>query len=212
VYYILQGRYDAALHQLEGAKTSGASPAEVESLRGLAVMLGGDPVKAIPIFDHALTLKPDFQEARLNRGIAYLRAGQYPKAIADLEAIANDEHSTLRAQAAYHNAIALDRAGRSADAEKWLDRALTLDPKLDASLLYLGMLRERNGDLQGAGRAFFEYLKAHPDSTVAMLRFGIVAVKAGRADAGKTYLEKVIKQNPNSDEATEARKFLVMWE
>lgn len=210
--YILRGNYDAALKQLEGAKTSGASPAEVENLKGLALLLDGDTAKALAAFDRALTLQSDLESARFNRALAHLRARDVHKAVADLEKIYANEHSALRGDAAYHLGIAYDRLGRASDAETYLDRAMKLDPKLDAALLYLGHLRERRGDFQGAGRAYYEYLSAHPDSVTAMLRFGMTAHKAGRGDAAKMYLQKVITAAPRSPEAVEARKYLVMWE
>lgn len=74
------------------------------------------------------------------------------------------------------------------------------------------MLRERRGDLQGAGRAYLDYLARYPKSTTAMLRLGMSAHKAGRIDVAKTYLQKVIAAAPKSSEALEARKYLVMWE
>jgi tetratricopeptide (TPR) repeat protein len=212
VQYILRGNYDAALKQLEGAKTSGASPSEVENLKGLALLLDGDAAKAVASFDRALALQPELQPARFNRALAFMRAKDYAKAAADLEKIFADEHSPLRAEAAYHLGIALDRLGRAKQAEASLDRALVLDPSLDAALLYVGLLRERRNDLQGAGRAYLDYLKAHPESITAMLRFGVSAQKAGRAEVAKGYLQKVIAAAPNSFEAIEARKFLVMWE
>ena len=210
--YILQGRYDAALQQLEGAKSPGTSPAAVENLRGLALMLSGDLPKALASFDRALQLDPNLAEARLNRAIALLRSGAWAKASAELERVAAVEGSRLRGDAAYHNAIALDRLGRTAEAEAWLERALKLDPRLDAALLYAGMLRERRGDLQGAGRAYLDYLKAHPDSTTALLRFGVSAQKAGRPEVAKSYLQRVIAVAPRSNEAVEAQKYLVLWE
>lgn len=212
VAYILQGRYDAALQQLEGAKSSGASPAGVANLRGLALLLDGDVPNALASFDRALQLDPSMSEARLNRGVARLRAGKLLDASDDLQTVTNDEHSAFRADAAYHNAIVLDRLGKTEEAERWLGKAMQLDPKLDAALLYLGMLRERRGDLQNAGRAYLAYLKAHPDSVIALLRFGVSAQKAGRADVAKSYLQRVIDLGPNSAEAVEARKYLVMWE
>jgi tetratricopeptide (TPR) repeat protein len=175
-------------------------------------MMKGEYAGAIASFDRALVLQPALEEPRLNRGIALLRQEQFVKASAEFEKIFADEHTAIRADAAYHNAIALDRLGRGGDAEKWLARALTLDPALDAALLYTGLLRERRGDLQGAGRAYLDYLKAHPDSLTAMLHFGLSAHKAGRIDVARSYLEKVIKTEPESLEAAEARKFLVMWE
>ena len=165
---------------------------------GLAQMMAGDLTKgARASFDEALKLDATLEQARLNRGVALAaRAARRRRPSADLEPLANDEHSLVRADAAYHLAIALDRLGRAADAETWLDRAIKLDNELDAALLYAGMLRERRGDLQGAGRAYLDYLKAHPDSTVALLRFGVSAQKAGRVDAAKSYLQRVIALAP----------------
>lgn len=172
----------------------------------------GETAKALASFDRALAAQPRLSEARLNRGIALLQLGRFAEASAELARVFGDESSPVRADAAYHNAIALDRLGRAKDAETWLDRALALSPRFDAALLYAGMLRERRGDLQGAGRAYLEYLKAHPDSVVAMLRFGVSAQKAGSPDTAKAYLQKVIAAAPESAEAVEARKYLVMWE
>ena len=207
----------AALFLLLAATTSAATCerplAVVANERGMAQMLGGDFAKAIASFDEALKHDPRLEQARLNRGVALLNSGQTAKAMADFQALANEEHSLVRADAAYHLAIALDRLGRTSDAEVWLDRAIKLDNDLDAAVLYAGLLRERRGDLQGAGRAYLEYLKKHPDSTVALLRFGVSAQKSGRADVAKSYLQRVIAlAPPKSPEAVEARKYLVLWE
>lgn len=175
-------------------------------------MLAGDAKSAVTSFEKALALQPSLAEARFNRGVALLKLEQYAKASADFEAIFADERSPLRASAAYHHGLALDRLGRSEDAEKWLDRATVLDSSLDAALLYIGAIRERRGDLQSAGRAYLDYLKKHPDDPTAMLRFGISAQRAGRPDTAKKYLERVVAVAPASAQALEARKFLVMWE
>lgn len=175
-------------------------------------MLKGDLTNAIASFDRSLELDPSLREARLNRGIGLLRQGHFSRAADDLQKIAAAGQSPLRGDAAYHLAIALDRLGRAADAENWLEKARTWAPELEAALLYQGLLRERRGDLQGAGRAYLDYLKTHPQSTVALLRFGIAAQRAGRADVARSYLLRVTELAPQSAEAIEARKFLVMWE
>jgi tetratricopeptide (TPR) repeat protein len=188
-------------------------PAVTANERGLAQLGGGDLARALASFDEALKLDARLEQARLNRGIALLRGGQTAKAMADFEALANDEHSLVRGDAAYHLALALDRLGRLGEAETWLDRAIKLDNGLDAAVLYSGIVRERRGDLQGAGRAYLEYLKKHPDSIVALLRFGVAAQRSGRIDTARTYLQRVIAlAPPKSPEAVEARKYLVMWE
>lgn len=148
----------------------------------------------------------------MNRAVALLRTDRLALASAEFEVLWKDENSPWRGEAAYHNGIALDRLGRDADAELWLQRAASVDQRLDGALLYIGMLRERGGDLQGAGRAYRDYLKAHPDSPVALLRFGISAQKSGRPEVARTYFERLLKAAPQSAEAIEARKILVMWE
>jgi len=212
VRLILEGNYDAALQQLEGAKTGGASAAEVENLRGLALLLDGDATKALASFERALALQPELEAARFNRALTHLRRKDHARAIADLEKVWTSEHSALRADAALHLGIAYDQVGRAADAETSLENALKLDPDLDAALLYVGMLRERRRDWQGAGRAYLDYLSLHPHSPVALLRFGLSAHKAGRVDVARQYLQRAIAAAPRSAEAVEARKFLVMWE
>jgi tetratricopeptide (TPR) repeat protein len=198
--------------QLDGARSSGSSSAENENLRGLALMLAGDAAKGLAAFDRALELDPNLAEARFNRAVALLKLNDPAAASAEFARIAGDDRPSLRASAAYHNALALDRLKRREEAQKWLTRALELDPRLDAALLYSGVLHERAGNLQAAGRAYSEYLKRNPDSTVAMLRFGISAHRAGFADTARGYLRRVLDRAPDSPEAVEARKFLVMWE
>lgn len=170
-------------------------------------MLRGETKKALEVF-----AKIDLAEARFNHAVALLKLGQDAKAAAEFQEIALDESSTLRASAAYHAALAFDRIGRPGEAEKALHSALALDPKFDAALLYAGVLRERRGDAEGAARAYLDFLRRNPDSIAAMLRLGTAASRAGREDVAKTYLRKVIEKAPDSPEAIEARKLLVLWE
>jgi len=171
-------------------------------------MMNGDVKGSLPFFERALPLP----EARFNRAVAMLKLAKYAEASAELEKIYADAKSPLRASAAYHDALALDALGRSGDAISWLTRALELDPKFDSALLYTGVIRERLGDLQAAGKAYKQFLDRHPESTVAMLRFGIAAQRAGRPEVARKYFEKVIAAVPSSAEAAEARMYLEMWE
>ncbi len=206
------GDYARALQQLDGIRGSGGSTAANENLRGLALMLSGDAKKAVEVFDRAIASDPAMIELRFNRAVALLKLGDAAGASQEFEKIALDEHNLLRASAAYHNALALDRLGRTADALTWADRALALDNSFDAALLLSGLLSERIGNVKVAARSYLAYLRRHPDSTAAMLRLGICAQRANRLDVATTYLKRVVAAAPDSPEATEARKFLIMWE
>jgi tetratricopeptide (TPR) repeat protein len=211
IWEITHGQYARALTQLDGAPTNGGSEASRANLRGLTRMLAGDTKRSITDFDTALELEPSMAEARFNRAVALLKLGEYERASKELATIYSGT-SPLRARAAYHEALTLDAMQKPAEAEAWLARALEADPQLDDALFYSGVLKERRGDLQAAGRAYKAYLDRHPDSVGAMLRFGVCAQRDGEIDTAKAYLERVIKASPDSAEAAEARKFLVMWE
>lgn len=212
MWEITHGQYARALTQLDGAPTNGGTEASRANLRGLTRMLAGDAKRAITDFDTALELEPNMFEARFNRAVALLKTGEYARASKELETVWSGA-SPLRARAAYHDALALDAMGKAADAEAWLARALEADPQLDDALFYSGVLYERRGDLQAAGRAYKTYIDRHPDSIGARLRFGVCAQRAGEIDVAKTYFYWVLKSAPaDSPEAIEASKFLVMWE
>ncbi|HKO55277.1 MAG TPA: tetratricopeptide repeat protein [Thermoanaerobaculia bacterium] len=193
-------------------RTAGRSPAETENLRGLALMLSGSPRKAVASFDLALDLDPKLAAARFNRAIAWLRLSELARASSEFETLYDDPASGMRASAAYHNALALDGLGRAADAEAWLRRALALDPGHDSAVLYLGILLERRGDLQGAGKQYKEFVARNPSSPVGHLRYGVSAQRAGFNEVARKSLQRVVDLAPDSPEAAEARKFLVMWE
>lgn len=206
------GQYDRALKQLTAARGSATSSADRENYRGYALLMKGDSRAALAAFDDALEIDAKHTAAAFNRGITLLKLGDHKRASEQFAAVVADERSPYRALGAYHRAITLDRLRLPQEAESWLDRALDLDPKLDAATLYKGLLREQRGDSQAAGRAYLDYIRKHPDSTIAHLRFGMTARRAGRHDVARTYLEKVVKLAPESPEAIEAQKYLVMWE
>jgi protein O-GlcNAc transferase len=172
----------------------------------------GDTKGALAAFDDALEFEPKHAAAAFNRGVVLLKTGDLKRASEQFAGVVADTASPYRALAAYHRAIALDRLRLPQEAATWLDRALALDASLDAARLYKGLLLEQRGEHQAAAREYLDYLKKHPDSTVAHLRFGITAKRAGRNDVARQYLDRVVSLAPASPEAVEARKYLVMWE
>lgn len=175
--------------------------------------MNGKLSDALATFDRVLQTDPDFHEARFNRGIVLLKQ----RAFADAAAMFKRVHAAaataeLKARAAYHHALAEDGRNDLAAAVIWLDHALEADSSLSEAKLYRGVLLERQREFVEAGEAYRDYLVDEPKSVVAKLRFGVVAHRAGFPETAKRYLEMVIDQAPQSLEAAEARKFLVMWE
>jgi tetratricopeptide (TPR) repeat protein len=198
--------------ELTGVPAAGQSPAAAMNLRGLAELLAGNLQEALAAFDKAVALDPAASGVHLNRGITLLKLDRLAEASAELEKLYADEESIYRARAAYHNALAKDRVGRIDLAATWLTNATELDPTYSDAWFYLGVIRERQGDMQAAGKAYRKVLEKYPDSVSALVRFGVSAQRAGHPDTARNYLNRVLRLAPGSDEAIEARKFLVMWE
>lgn len=206
------GDYSRALKALPAVPRQGTSDAAQSNLRGVTEMMNGRTQQALDLFDAALATDANFHEARFNRGIALLKMKRYAEASQTLQPIAETKNSGLQAAAAYHLALAVDQGGDPEAAEKWLSAALAADPELDSALLFLGTVREKQKKFAAAGEAYREYMRRHPESVVAILRFGVSAHRAGYHPTARKYLKQVVDLSPSSLEAAEARKFLVMWD
>lgn len=184
-----------------------------DNLRGTASLMAGDVEGAVRFFTSALVADSSAVQPRFNRAIARLRLGDPANAVADLEMLWSRElPEPLRGSIAYHRAIAADRAGNPDEALQWIERALSLDPDSADALLYAGVILEKQRRFQDAGKRYRAFLDRNPDSIIGMLRFGVAAHRAGHRSISRKYLREVVRNAPESREAIEARKFLVMWE
>lgn len=137
---------------------------------------------------------------------------KYDDAARDFEQVMARENHPLRASAAFHRAICDESAGRRSAAVANLEIALAVDPDLIDAHLYIGIILEKQGDCEAAGRQYLEVLSRRPGSLTAMLRFGICAHRKGFEDTAISYLRRVVEAAPASPEAMEAQKYLVMLE
>jgi tetratricopeptide (TPR) repeat protein len=209
--FLARGDVDRALKSLAGVRAGKGTQAE-QNTKGLALILADREAEAIVIFNSLVASDPSFIEARFNRGVALLRSKKYDAAADDFAKVMALEGSPLRASAAFHRAICDESSGRRSDAIANLNTAITLDPDLTDAHLYLGIVLEKQGDCEAAGRQYQEVLSRRPDSLTAMLRFGICAHRKGFRDTALSYLRRVVEAAPASPEAMEAQKYLVMLE
>ena len=81
--YAAARRFDLALATLrDGAALEPDNPVVVAN-QGVLTSDGGQPLAAVPLFQRALALDPDFHQARFNLAIAYARAGRRQEAASE---------------------------------------------------------------------------------------------------------------------------------
>lgn len=209
LYFLSRGDYGRAL-QSASSRDDG-TPAARLNIQGVAEMMNGRPQEAVVKLRSALAEDASYLPARLNLGVGLLRLGQFREASAELERV-YAAGGNLAGNAAYHRALAADASGEPAEAIEWFEKALAADSGLSEAHLQLGYVHEKRGQLQLAGRSYRRYLEHHPESPAGLLRFGVAAQRSGHLETARRYLRLVIDIAPDSAEAVEARKFLVIWD
>ncbi len=105
------GRYDEAIDRLKAALGETPQEAGLWDALGTVMAARGDAATARVFFNEALRLRPDFLQARFNRGCALIELGETRDALDDVAACAGAfDHPVNRATAeltAAHAALAL---------------------------------------------------------------------------------------------------------
>lgn len=208
---LLQGDVAGAMRDLAPSVEDGGA-AGAENARAIARLMDGDDAAALEELEKAIAANPESSLLRYNRGITLLALRQWERAAADFEAVAADERTELNARAAYHRALIALRLESPRAAEGHLRRALHLDPLLPDARILLGWTLERQRRWAEAGEVYKQFVADYPDTAWAMVRFGVVALRAGFPETARMWLRRASEAEPSSIEAAEARKYLVMLE
>lgn len=117
---------------------------------GQKAFLSGDLATSIKAFSEALKQGDHPFHSSLNRGIAYLKIGQFVRAVEDFDTIINkdDRHD----QAFFYRGIAKLNLERNEEAICDLDRSLALNPERGAAYLARGLAHNALGHKREAER------------------------------------------------------------
>ena len=152
----MQGHFKNALQAAESAIKASPKCAECYYWRGRIRADIGDYDAAISDFNQCLNIKSEFTDAFIERGIAYLKSGQYRNAIADIEKyqqslpkekIPNQDVLILLGYAYW----GINDIG---DAEKFFKEAQQKFPDASEPWVGLGSVKLSAGDLKGARDSF----------------------------------------------------------
>ena len=210
---------DAALQQVVALFSSGQKPEALERCRALVrehpglplalVYLGqlerdsGNLPGAIDALRKALALNPrDTVTANL-LAADLTQAGKAREALELLEPWAARPEPDL--DVLLTSALAAARLGRTADAERALERARSLDPSSARVLLGLGSVRLTAGERDGARKAFEEALAQNPSAAQAESALAMMAGEDGRSDEARERFARALAADPG-----EAAKLLAL--
>ncbi len=150
--------------------------------------------EALPHFENALRLKPDFFDALLNVGIT-LSALDRPAEAADfLERALRAEPASSQAHAQF--ALALVRLDRQEEALRAFRRAVELDPRNADARTNFGLMLARQGNATDALTELTEAVRLDPDNPQAQNNLGLILLAGGRARESIPHFETALRLQP----------------
>jgi len=151
----------------------------------------GDIDKAAQLFREALALDPSHEDSRYYLANCLAAKGDVQGALGQLEELARINPHSHRACQRSGVLIASQAASDSeyAMAEKWLQRALALNPEETGTLLILGEIALVRGDRKTAQERFDLACRTNPRAVGGLFLRGYLAWKRGEAGEARELLK-----------------------
>jgi tetratricopeptide (TPR) repeat protein len=152
---------------------------------------------------HALRLRPDLDEARLELGQVLFRERQPAAALLELDRLTN--RPAIAARAYRHRADPLAALQRRTEAVASLQQAVQLQPNLWDARYFLGVELAVDQRIEAAATEFSQVLRYRPDHLLARINLGVALVRLGRPAEARAQFLEVLERDPQN---TRARQHL----
>jgi tetratricopeptide (TPR) repeat protein len=183
--------------------------------QGIALFNQGKFSEAIPYFEEAVSLEPDFYQAHLYLGRSHLNLRAYGKALAPLRSAYRVSPSDFKKEVAdllidalLGAAFSELKGGDIQTSLNYLREVLLADPKskkikdeLSSLLVAVATQLFKNGNVREAVKEYTEAIKADPDNTEAYVGLARALFKSGELLKAIEAAEKAISLDPDSKEA-----------
>jgi tetratricopeptide (TPR) repeat protein len=185
--------------QPKAAKTSDSAslrldPAKIQHLnQGNKCLAQGAYAQAVVHFQELLELQPLNPEALCNLGVALFSLGRYEEA--ERCYLQSLEINPMSAETLCNLAAVLQ--GNAPEAEKYLRRALKINPKYADARSKLGLILTIAGRLREAKAACRKALKVDPRQAEALLGLGQIARSEGHFEEAESFIKRSLKVAPN---------------
>jgi len=190
---------DAAIRILEGLGDSARVQAALARAYLAKRSLSGERAwaeRAIEAARRAAEAEPGLASVRETRGRIELLLGRPQAAAAAFRAALAAQPNDVEAQLGL--ALALERQGLAADAERAYRRAVEVQPGWWSTHSHLGVFHLRRGELDAAAASFREAVRLSPDNTRAITNLAIAYQQLGRHEAAIAEYERSIAVRPTA--------------
>ncbi len=199
------------------------SEAENAYEKGLAFFNQGKFPEAVPFFEEAISLEPDFYSAHLYLGRSHLNLHNYEKAVPHLRKAYRLSPREFQGQAAdllldalFGAAYTELKEGNLQTSLNYIREILSTDPKskkikedISSILVAVAIELYKSGKARDAIREYGEAIKADPDNINAYIGLAKALLKSGELIKALEAAEKALSLDPKSKEALGIMKDLL---
>lgn len=146
-----------------------------------------------------IQLNPDYVNLRNDAALLYLELGQPERALTHF--LAAERLQPRSAAARYNVGVALEAAGRTAEAAKRYEDAVRLDPKYSLAHNNLGTLLLAQGRVPDARRQYERAVESDPLNAEAQNNLGGILLGYEEAQGSIAHLEQATRLRPTYPEA-----------
>lgn len=188
--YYARGNYAVALEEVRMALKDDPKYFPAYNMLGLVYMELREDAQARESFDRALSLSPDNPEVLNNFGWFLCLRNDTDRGLAMMERAAADTLYASPEKAFLSAGLCLRRAGRSAEAEDRLRRAVLIRPDLIGALYNLAELTFERGNPRDAEVYLLRYMRLAQPSLDAL----VLGVRIARAKGDKVAEDSFMQQ------------------
>ncbi|MDH5183085.1 MAG: type IV pilus biogenesis/stability protein PilW [Gammaproteobacteria bacterium] len=198
--YMQQGDYRLAMEKLETALSYNPQHDKAHHYMAQLNRLLGDSEGAIKHYQLAIELAPDNSQLRNNYGAYLCEQKKYKEAEVHFLLAINDPLFEGKLQAYENIGLCAYEAGDLEKAEKYLRKALRINPKLPYSLIQMAMIHFDNGEYLRA-RAFLQRYEEVGPVTAASLWLGVqVEHQLGDRKTMQRYATELSRNFPDTEQ------------
>jgi type IV pilus assembly protein PilF len=198
--YYSNGNLGVALEELRAAAKADANYAPAYGMYGLVYMQMKDQTRAEESFERALRLAPNDADINHNYGWFLCQTGREPTSVKYfLQAIRNPLYAMpWRSYSAA--GVCTMKMNQLKDAEAFFERALKLEPDEPASLVGLGQIRYRQGNIGEARKLVTRYNKLVPPTSESLWLAVRIERRMGERLQEQAFANQLRRRYPDSRE------------
>lgn len=197
--YFARGNLNVALAETQLAVKDDPAFAQAYNMQGLVYMELREDASARAAFDRALTLAPDNAEVLNNFGWFLCTRDEFQRAVPMLQKAAGDSLYPTPEKAFLSLGLCLRREHKDDEAEKYLRRAVAIQPNLIGGLYNLAVIEFERGRYKEAEAYLTRYMRLLQSAPLEGLVLGVKIARATKdLPAEQSYMLQLHRRYPDS--------------